>query len=60
MQLMQWIVTYQVQAPGIGAATAVEFAKEGAKVSLNGRNVANLEKTSKKCREAGLGEEDVM
>ena len=45
---------------GIGAATAVQFAKEGAKVKLTGRNVANLEKTAKKCREAGLGEEDVM
>ena len=38
----------------------MEFAKEGAKVSLTGRNVANLEKTAKKCREAGLGEDDVI
>ena len=39
---------------GIGVATAVEFAKHGVKLAINGRNAANLEKTAKKCYEAGL------
>ena len=44
---------------GIGAATAVEFAKHGVKVAINGRNAENLEKTAKKCYEAGLKESEV-
>ena len=44
---------------GIGAATAVEFAKHGVKVAINGRNAENLEKTAKKCYEAGLRETEV-
>ena len=44
---------------GIGAATAVEFAKHGVKVAINGRNADNLEKTAKKCYEAGLKETEV-
>ncbi|KAM3955900.1 dihydroanticapsin 7-dehydrogenase-like [Aphomia sociella] len=34
---------------GIGAATAVFLSKLGAKLSLTGRNVENLTKTSKQC-----------
>ncbi|XP_071819077.1 3-oxoacyl-[acyl-carrier-protein] reductase FabG-like [Apostichopus japonicus] len=34
---------------GIGAATSVLFAKLGAKLTLTGRNVENLEKTKKEC-----------
>ena len=44
---------------GIGAATAMEFTKQGVKVAINGRNAANLEKTAKKCYEAGLKETEV-
>ena len=44
---------------GIGAATAVEFAKHGVKVAINGRNAENLEKTAKSCYEAGLKETEV-
>ena len=44
---------------GIGASTAVEFAKEGAKLSIKGRNAENLNKTGKKCEEAGLSKDDV-
>nr|XP_014089541.1 3-oxoacyl-[acyl-carrier-protein] reductase FabG-like [Bactrocera oleae] len=34
---------------GIGAATAVKFAKFGAKLALVGRNVENLKETAAKC-----------
>ncbi|XP_014662159.1 PREDICTED: 3-oxoacyl-[acyl-carrier-protein] reductase FabG-like [Priapulus caudatus] len=34
---------------GIGAATAILFAKHGAKLSLTGRNLDNLNKTKKEC-----------
>ncbi|KAI4468514.1 hypothetical protein MML48_2g00017777 [Holotrichia oblita] len=36
---------------GIGAATAVRFAAEGAKLALTGRNVENLQATAQKCEE---------
>lgn len=36
---------------GIGAATAVLFAKLGARLSLTGRNMENLEQVAKKCVE---------
>ncbi|XP_071954898.1 3-oxoacyl-[acyl-carrier-protein] reductase FabG-like [Antedon mediterranea] len=38
---------------GIGAATSVLFAKLGAKLVLNGRQVENLEKTGKDCEKHG-------
>ncbi|XP_037940873.1 3-oxoacyl-[acyl-carrier-protein] reductase FabG-like [Teleopsis dalmanni] len=38
---------------GIGAATAVKFAKLGAVLALNGRNEANLEEVAKKCAAVG-------
>ena len=44
---------------GIGAATAVEFAKHGVKIAINGRNAENLDKTAKKCYQAGLKETEV-
>lgn len=34
---------------GIGAATAIQFAKSGAKLSLTGRNKENLLKTAREC-----------
>lgn len=34
---------------GIGAAAAIKFAKLGATLALNGRNVENLEKVAKEC-----------
>ena len=36
---------------GIGAATAVLFAKLGARLSLTGRNEENLEKIGQQCSE---------
>ena len=44
---------------GIGASTAVEFAKHGVKLAINGRNAENLEKTAKKCYDVGLKETEV-
>ncbi|XP_036454139.1 3-oxoacyl-[acyl-carrier-protein] reductase FabG [Colossoma macropomum] len=38
---------------GIGAGTAVLFAKLGAKLALNGRNVENLTKIAKECADCG-------
>ncbi|XP_066925090.1 3-oxoacyl-[acyl-carrier-protein] reductase FabG-like [Clytia hemisphaerica] len=37
---------------GIGAGTAVYFAKNGAKVAITGRNEDNLKKIAQKCEEA--------
>ena len=39
---------------GIGAVTAVEFARVGAKVVLTARRRDRLEETAEKCRQAGL------
>ena len=44
---------------GIGAYTAIEYAKQGAKLVLGGRNEENLKKTAKSCEEQGTKPEDV-
>ena len=44
---------------GIGAATAVMFARLHASVVLTGRNCTDLEATSALCVDAGLKEEQV-
>lgn len=38
---------------GIGAGTAVLFAKLGARLALNGRDVENLAKIALECEECG-------
>ena len=38
---------------GIGAATAVHFAKLGAVLAITGRNVDNLQATARQCQEHG-------
>nr|XP_039248593.1 uncharacterized oxidoreductase TM_0325-like isoform X1 [Styela clava] len=38
---------------GIGAATAIAFSKEGAKLSICGRNKERLSETAKECQENG-------
>lgn len=38
---------------GIGAGTAVLFAKLGAQLALSGRDMNNLSKVSKQCEECG-------
>ena len=44
---------------GIGAGTAIHFAKNGAKVSITGRNEENLKKIAQKCEEASPKKEKV-
>ena len=41
-------------ATGIGRATAIEFAKEGAKVSVCGRTLSKLEKMQEDCKKLGF------
>ncbi|XP_077972290.1 uncharacterized protein LOC120339984 [Styela clava] len=41
-------------ASGIGAATAIEFAKEGANLSICDKEKAGLANTAKACRDAGV------
>lgn len=45
------IVLITGASSGIGSATALHFAKIGAKLALTGRNEANLQKVSKQCEE---------
>lgn len=41
---------------GIGAGTSVLFAKLGALLALNGRDVENLNKIAKQCTDCGAAE----
>lgn len=41
---------------GIGAGTSVLFAKLGAVLALNGRDVENLSKIAKQCTDCGAAE----
>jgi len=45
---------------GIGAGTAVYFAKLGSKLALNGRNEGNLKEVVKQCEDAGLPKEKIL
>ncbi|XP_073974125.1 3-oxoacyl-[acyl-carrier-protein] reductase FabG-like [Rhodnius prolixus] len=45
------IVLITGASSGIGASTAIEFAKLGASLALTGRNKINLENIAKKCKE---------
>ncbi|XP_030562276.1 uncharacterized protein LOC115763722 [Drosophila novamexicana] len=47
------IVLITGASSGIGAATAVKFAKYAACLALNGRNVENLNKVAEQCKAAG-------
>lgn len=44
---------------GIGAATAIYFAKFGAKLSLTGRKEANLKEVAQKCKDASSSNQEV-
>ncbi|GMS86470.1 hypothetical protein PENTCL1PPCAC_8645, partial [Pristionchus entomophagus] len=45
---------------GIGRGTAVLFAKQGAKVTITGRNAASLAETKKQCLQAGAKPENIL
>uniref|UniRef100_F1LD98 3-oxoacyl-[acyl-carrier-protein reductase n=1 Tax=Ascaris suum TaxID=6253 RepID=F1LD98_ASCSU len=45
---------------GIGRATAVLFAKEGAKITITGRNLAALAETKAECIKAGAKESEIL
>ncbi|GMR61404.1 hypothetical protein PMAYCL1PPCAC_31599 [Pristionchus mayeri] len=45
---------------GIGRGTAVLFAKQGAKVTITGRNSASLAETKKLCMHAGAKPNDIL
>lgn len=45
------VVLVTGSSQGIGAATAVQFAKLGAKVIITGRNAENLKRVAKNCEE---------
>ena len=49
--------TFAGASSGIGATTAVEFAKNGAKLILTGRNEERLQQTSKMCQNVGLNKD---
>ncbi|CAH1776540.1 unnamed protein product [Owenia fusiformis] len=59
-RLTDKVVIITGASSGIGAGIAVEFAKEGSKVVLVGRNVENLEKTSKLCQDQGLEKQKIL
>ncbi|XP_049311399.1 3-oxoacyl-[acyl-carrier-protein] reductase FabG-like [Bactrocera dorsalis] len=50
MSLVGKVVIVTGASSGIGATTAVEFAKQGSKVVLTGRNEANLKSTEAACK----------
>ena len=45
---------------GIGARSALEFAKYGCRLAITGRNQDNLEDTARRCREEGLAEANIF
>ena len=47
------VVLITGSSSGIGAATALEFATKGSRLSLVARNIEKLEEVADKCRKAG-------
>lgn len=45
---------------GIGAGTAIHFAKLGCLLALNGRNEDNLKSVVKQCEDTGLSKENIL
>src|SRR3981081_383710 len=59
MRLKGAVVVITGASSGIGAATAVAFAKRGARLELAARRMARLPGVAQKCREAGSPEVNV-
>ena len=53
------LIIFLGASSGIGAGTAIHFAKNGAKVSITGRNEENLRKIAKQCENASPTKENV-
>lgn len=49
------MLTYSGASSGIGRGTAIQFALNGSKLALVGRNEANLAETKQKCLDASSG-----
>ena len=47
------VVLITGSSSGIGAATAIHFAKNGAKLALVARNTEKLEEVAEECRKSG-------
>ncbi|XP_046574258.1 uncharacterized oxidoreductase SSP0419-like isoform X2 [Haliotis rubra] len=58
MALSRKVAIITGSSSGIGAGIAAVFAKEGAKLSLTGRNQKNLEEVVENCKKAGC--QDVL
>ena len=43
---------------GIGRELAVQLAREGARLAVSGRSIANVEETAELCRRAGARSEE--
>ena len=50
---------YSGASSGIGAATAIQFAGQGIRLSLHGRNMDRLKDVKKQCTQEGLKGDDV-
>lgn len=53
MSLKDKVTLITGASSGIGAATAIVFAKLGARLALNGRDVENLKKVAEQCTDCG-------
>ena len=59
MRLKGAVVVITGASSGIGAATAIAFAKRGARLELGARRMDHLNAVARKCREAGSPEVNV-
>ena len=51
-----YLPTYSGSSAGIGAASAVEFAKYGAKLVIAGRDPTKIDEVTKRCLESGASD----
>eukprot|EP00105_Crassostrea_gigas_P033055 XP_011456302.1 PREDICTED: uncharacterized protein LOC105348529 [Crassostrea gigas] len=58
--LLDKVVIVTGASSGIGAATALEFAKNGAKLVLAARNVERLNEVANQCSSKGLQQENIF